>query len=169
MAKENFETTWVKAIVDPKLYPFLPGSTIRMWGFDFTIYTDKSLCLKMHNDFVSGEVKAGRVKIMESPPPGIVEIKPEKTEHKKISIDISDQQFTYDITNYFGSGNMNRLIEDLRELTNPKIRTFAKKRFENISFASNATKDDMLDKIRSLTDIEILRLSSSNKESDEDQ
>ena len=159
---------WVKAVVDPSLYPFMPGAVIRLWGFDFTIYQDKSLCIEMETDYIRSQVKAGRVRIMDTPPPGILDdIDSDEDEtpvQKKVSVKLPDPEFTMDVKSYFGHGNMNNFIENLRKLSVPKIKSFSKERFEK-TFPINIKKDDLLDEIRTLTDIEFI---TSNKDNEKD-
>jgi len=150
-------TTWVQAIVDPKLYPYMPGAIIRLWGHDFKIYTDKSLCMEMPNEFVSSEVKAGRVKVLNGLPPGIVEVDLNVPEHKKVRVELEKPQFTLDVSSYFGSGSLNQLINDLEKHTVEHIKEFAKDRFE-MEFPARTLKADMLDEIRTMTDLKIIEL-----------
>ena len=157
------DKTWVQAVIDPKLYPNMPGSVIRLWGFDFKIYTDKSLCLEMPNDFVKHEVKAGHVKVMDSLPPGIVEVDMDIPDHKKVNVKIEDPQFTKSVKNYYGYGNMNAFIENISKLTVPKIKSFAKSRFD-VTFPINIKKEDLLDELRSLTDLAIISEEAEEEE-----
>jgi len=152
--------TWVEAIIDPSIYPNLPGSVITLWGFKFKIYPGKHLCLEMPNDFVKTEVRAGHVRVMQQPPPGVVpkkkpvEVKPV---HKEVEIDIQDESdgFTMDVGNYYGAGDLDKLIEKLQDLGNvAKIKAFARKRFD-VSFPNTAKRDEILDHIRVLVDYEI--------------
>ena len=151
----NMNKTWVQAIIDSKLYPFMPGATITLWGHYFKIYSDKSLCLEMDNEFVKGAVKAGRVKIMDTTPPGVVDVK--VPEHKKVNIVVEDPEFTKDVSDFYGSGDMKTLIESLGELTNAKIRAFVKERFDEILPVS-MNKADMLEQIRTLTDVAYINM-----------
>lgn len=155
------QRTWVEAKVDPMLYPNLPGSIIRLWGFDFKIYPGKKLCVKMDNDFVPHEVKAGHVREMTSPPPGVVEkFVPEQ---KEVHVQISKEPFTMDFEDYYGSGSLDKLISKLERVTVPEIKSFAKKRFD-VTFPINAKKVDILDEIRTLTDLKIIKSKSDGDE-----
>lgn len=151
--------TWVEAIIDPSIYPNLPGSIITLWGFRFKIYPGKKLCLDMPNDFVKTEVRAGHVRIMQQPPPGVVPPKKAKPEpvQKKVEIDLQDESdgFTMDVGNYYGAGDLDALIKKLEDIGNiAKIKAFARKRFD-VSFPNTAKRDEILDHIRVLVDYEI--------------
>jgi len=166
--------TWVQALVSSKLFPNIPGSTVRVWGFDFKIYPGRKLCLKMDNDFVRNEVRAGRVKVMDSPPPGVVEKvkvqieEPEPPKHKEITIEVGLPGFTMDVETYFGHGNMKGMIDSLSELTVSEIRKFALDSFEK-TFPVRTTKDEILEQIRTMTDSEIVKIMAKREEEQEDE
>ena len=145
------ENLWVKAIVNPKLYLKVPGQIIRIWGHDFVIQTDGSLCMNMHEDFVAAELKAGRIQKV-SPPPGK---EPEKMEKKITIVKEPPPGFTMDIGNYYGAGDLNALIEKVSELKTPAIARFAAERFPDKD-KLKGKKDDMVDKIRSYIDSALL-------------
>lgn len=170
-------TTWVQAIVDQSLYPFIPGATIRLWGHDFKIYPNRKLCMRMHNDFIASETKAGHVTVMNSPPPGVVEVETPKEdtkietkddvpEQKKVEIKIDLPDFTMDIGSYFGHGNMTKLMDKIGKLTVPEIRSFAKERFQK-TFPVRASKDEILDEVRTLTDRAVIRIIEEQEDTDE--
>ena len=139
---------WVKAIIDPKLYSHVTGQTIRLWGHDFEIQQDGSLCMKMDPEFIASETKAGRIKIMDSPPPG-----KDKEIHKKVTVvDTISPSFTMDIGNYYGVGDLNKLIEKVTAMKRNKIFKFVDERFENHGLKKSMKTEDLVDKIRSLID-----------------
>lgn len=137
---------WVKAIIDPKLYLKVPGQIIKVWGHDFEIQQDGSLCMEMDEDFVASETNAGRIKKMSSPPPG-----KDTMIHKKITV-IDTTPFTMDIGNYYGVGDLNKLIEKVTAMKKSKILEFADERFENHDLKSSMTVEDLADQMRSLID-----------------
>lgn len=142
---------WVKAIVDPKLYLKVPGGIIRLWGHDFIIQTDGSLCMQMSPDFVAAEVRAGRIKELSSPPPGK---EPEQIAEKITIIQPKvPDGLTMDIGNYYGAGDLNKLLVTVKELTAKAIVKFSADRFpDKKKLTLSMGKDDMLDKIRSYID-----------------
>jgi len=145
---------WVKANVDPKLYLKIPGQIIRVWGHDFTIQKDGSLCIDMHEDFVATELKAGRIQKV-SPLPGT---EPEKITIVKETKILKEPPpgFTMDIGNYYGAGDLNTLIEKVSELKAPAIIKFAAERFPDEAKLKGKIPD-MVDKIRSYVDSALLK------------
>ena len=149
------EKVWVRSTADPKLHTKVPGIIIRLYGHDFEVQVDGTLCMKMDPAFVKNEVKAGRIKVMKSPPAG-------KNEaiHKKITIiDMTEpvitppKGFTMDIGNYYGAGDLNKLIEKVTELKKKeKIVKFADERFATHNLKLSMKVEDIIDKIRSLVD-----------------
>jgi hypothetical protein len=146
------EKVWVKALVDPKLYIKVAGVQIILWGHVFETQADGTLCTEMNTDFVKSEVRAGRVRVLEKPPPG-------KSNEAMISkIDVvdtnkEDRDFALDISNYYGAGDLNTLILKISEdMTKEQMMVFADDRFKDHSLKYNMTREVMIDKIRSLVD-----------------
>ena len=137
---------WVKAKVDPKLYLHIPGTIIRVWGHDFEIQTDGSLCTDMHEDFVATEIKAGRIKKI-SPPPG-----KGKPEIKVTKLEPATG-FTMDIGNYYGAGDLDTLFERVTKMKRGEIVQFSKERFpKEKRLKGNIAKEDLIDQIRTYID-----------------
>ncbi len=142
---------WVKAIIDRKLYAHVTGQIIRLWGHDFEVQQDGSLCLEMNSGFVDSEVRAGRIKKLNAPPPG-----KSKTIHEDITIIIPDD-FTLDIGNYYGAGDLNKLIEKITAMKKAEVIKFADNRFTNHRLKRTMKAEDIIDKIRSLIDSAFLK------------
>lgn len=143
------DKVWVRAAVDAKLHTKVPGIPIRLWGHDFEVQVDGSLCMQMDHAYIKHEVKAGHVRVMDSPPAG-----KDRAMHKKITvIDTTGPKFTMDIGNYYGAGDLNALIEKITEMRKKEsVIDFADKRFENHDLKLSMKLNDIIDKIRSLVD-----------------
>lgn len=150
------EKVWVRATADPKLHTKVPGIIIRLYGHDFEVQVDGTLCMKMDPAFVKNEIKAGRVRVMKFPPGK------DEVAHKKITIidttgpfivDTISKEFTMDIGNYYGAGDLNQLIERITALKKKeKMIKFADERFTTHSLKLSMKIEDVIDKIRSLVD-----------------
>lgn len=152
---------WVKAKVDPKLYIKVPGTIIRNWGHDFIVQVDGSLCMQMHPDFVAAEVKAGRIEVMEKAPPGH-----DKNVADKITIvkqDTPPPGYTLDIGNYYGAGDLNKLIDGISKFRKNQIISFIEERFPEEQVDSALKKSDMVDKLRSLIDSALLQFEDEDE------
>jgi len=143
------DKVWVRAAVNTKLHTKVPGVPIRLWGHDFEVQVDGTLCMQMDRAYVKNEVKAGRVRVMESPPVG-----KDKAMHKKITvIDTTGPKLTMNIGNYYGAGDLNTLIERVSAMRKKEsIINFADKRFEDHNLKLSMKLDDIIDKVRSLVD-----------------
>jgi len=143
------DKVWVRATVDTKLHTKVPGIPIRLWGHDFEVQVDGTLCMQMDPAYVKHEVKAGHVRIMNSPPAG-----KDTAMHKKITvIDRTGPNLTLDIGTYYGAGDLNTLIERISAMRKKEsIINFADKRFEDHDLKLSMKLNDLIDKIRSLVD-----------------
>lgn len=142
------EKIWVKALVDPKLHTKVPNVPIILWGHTFHTQIDGSLCMEMDADFVKAEVRAGRVRVLEKPPPG----KSNELMAAKVVV-IDKTAFTLNIGSYYGTGSLNNLIEKVSTMTKEEMIDFANERFPKNNITRNMKDDTILDKIRSLADI----------------
>lgn len=154
---------WVKAIIDPKLYMHVVGNVIRLWGHDFVVQQDGSLCMEMHPEFIDAEARAGRIRRLSTPPPG--------TDFKKLAEKVTivtpdvpeDTVLTMDIGNYYGVGTLEDLLKKVKTMKNKAIAEFAKKRFpKEKKLAINMKKDDMVDKIRSFIDSKMIKVAEED-------
>ena len=145
---------WVKAHINPKLYIKVPGNIICLWGHDFEIQQDGTLCMEVHPDFVDAGVKAGRFSIMTAPPPGKEKSMEDKIKIIKPNIPVG---FTMDVGNYYGAGDLNKLIDKISAFKRTDLVEFAAQRFTDTpKIKANLKKRDILDKIRSLIDSAML-------------
>ena len=141
---------WVKAQIDPRLYQKIPGGIIRVWGHDFEIQQDGTLCMEMHPDFIDAGVQIERFTIMNTPPPGKEKKMDEKIKIIKPDIPVG---FTMDIGNYYGAGDLNKLIDKISAFKRKDLVEFAAQRFPDTpKIKANLKTKDILDKIRSLID-----------------
>ena len=151
---------WVKAKVNPKLYLKVPGLIIAIWGHDFEVQKDGSLCMQMHPDFVDTEVKANRIEIMKDPP---FEKDNKAAERVTIIQPNIPVGFTLDIGNYYGVGDLNKLIDKVTKLKKTEIIAFAAERFpRRKKLDERKKKDDLIDKIRSFIDSELIKLKEAD-------
>jgi len=147
---------WVKAIIDQKLYLKVPGLIIPIWGHEFEVQKDGSLCMEMHPDFIPTEVAAKRIEIMKDPPFEKDSKAAEKVTIIQPNIPVG---FTMDIGNYYGVGDLNKLIEKVTKLKKTEIIAFAAERFpRRKKLDERKKKDDIIDKIRGFIDSELMKL-----------
>jgi hypothetical protein len=168
------EKVWVKALVDPKLHTKVPGVGIVLWGHAFQTQSDGSLCMEMDIDFVKPEVRAGRIRVLEKPPPGksneamiskIVVIKEPVVEKKPVE---KKPAFTHDIGDFFGAGSLNDLIDQIGQYTKSELIEFADERFKGHEISKTMKNDMIIDKIRSLTDIAYMQYTEEKSLEDND-
>lgn len=147
---------WVKAKVDPSLYLKIPGNIISIWGHNFEVQQDGSLCMEMHSDFIATAKKAGRITVLKDPPPG--KGKPIDIQ-EAITIVRSEVPvgLTLNLGNYYGAGDLDKLFKKLSKFKRTDLVKFAAERFpESSKIKANLKTTDILDEIKSLIDSAIL-------------
>jgi len=145
------EKVWVKALVDPKLYTKVPGIGITLWGHTFETQIDGSLCMEMDIAFVKSEVRSGRIRVLEKPPPG----KSNEEMASRIIVEDKEPSFTFtsEIKDYYGAGDFNLLMEEVKSMTKSQLMDFIDERFPDHEIRKTMNKEVIIDKTRSLIDV----------------
>lgn len=134
-----------------------PGEIVIAFGHKFEIQPNGDAVCDMHKDFIPTEVKARRVEVIE----------PGNARPNEIIPELSG--FTMDVADYFGKGNIDRLMNELARLRKDLLQEFVLSRF-SIEIPSNIANHDILKQIRNLceraTGKTILKISKETNNND---
>jgi len=131
-----------------------PNSRFSAFGHVFTIQPNGEAHCDMHEDFIKTEVGAGRVEL----------IAQNKKEKIKDSTEL--ETFTFDIGNYYGAGDLDKLMKKLGVLRKSLLTEFADTRLK-IELPDSMSAKDMRAEISDTVNHRIVTLKdNSDKEND---
>lgn len=116
-----------------------PGETISAFGHAFTIQPDGSAHAFVDEGFVETEVAAGRYRVIDD----AHAMAPRKDVLAGVNLG-------FEVTNYFGTNDINKLTENIRNLTSEQIKLFAETRLE-LNFPDSMSHKKMVDQIMQIT------------------
>lgn len=115
-----------------------PGQTVRAFGHDFVMQPNGDVVCDMHKDFIPTEVAAGRIEVIEPGPPKRQEVVPELT------------RFSMEISDFYGTGSIDKLRTELSRLRKELLQEFADTRF-SVDIPDSVANNKILDQIIDLT------------------
>ena len=116
-----------------------PGENITAFGHAFTIQPDGSAQAFVDEGFVKAEVAAGRYRVFE------------EGHHMAPRKDLlANVNLGFEITNFFGTNDVNKLAEAIKNFTDEQVRLFAQTRLE-ISFPDSMSHRKMVREIMRIT------------------
>ena len=123
-----------------------PGNPITIYGHLFTIQPNGEAHCDMHKDFVEAELKAGRIALVdtERSQPSYL------SEHPENNLTPSFPKlagFTWDIGNYFGAGDLKKLIRKVEILNKNEMIEFARIKL-SIELPPTMTNKDIVEEIK---------------------
>jgi hypothetical protein len=116
-----------------------PGENITAFGHAFTIQPDGTAHAYVDEGFVKAEVAAGRYRVID----GDHVMAPRKDLLAGVNLG-------FEITNLFGTNDINKLNEQIRNLTDEQIRLFASTRLE-LNFPDSMSHKKMVNQIMKIT------------------
>jgi hypothetical protein len=121
-----------------------PGSKHQLYGNQFIVQKDGSLVADIHEYTAKCGVQAGWFTYLKED----ATVSPE-LEIKMKPAEITVTEFGYDIGNYYGVGDLDRLRIKITELRRNDLRDFAKTRLK-VSLPPNAGTDKLIEAIMDL-------------------
>lgn len=114
-----------------------PGETIIAFGHKFIMQPDGNAVCDMHKDFIPTEVAARRVEVIEPGPAKPNEIVPELAE------------FSMEVSDYYGTGSVDRMTTQLSKLRKELLQEFASTRL-SVDLPTTMSNKSMIKQIEDL-------------------
>lgn len=115
----------------------LPGQIVTAFGHKFVMQPSGDVLCDMHRDFVPTEVAAGRIEVVEPGPPKKQEIVPEL------------MQFSMEVSDFYGVGDVDKLATALSKLRKELLQEFASTRL-SVDLPNSIPNDRMIRQIMDL-------------------
>jgi hypothetical protein len=121
-----------------------PGNPIVIYGHTFVIQPNGEAHCDMHEDFVEAELQAGRIAKVDGSQPTYLSNKPEEN---MVPTFPKLAGFTWDIGNYFGAGDLKKLIRKVEILNKSEMIEFARIKL-SIELPQTMTNKDIVEEIK---------------------
>jgi len=127
-----------------------PGHVIRAFGHRFEVQPDGSAVAEVHEDFVEGEVAAGRYEVIEEQ--YFDKEIPDKIIVKNSQKKVEKYPFSNEIETYFGCGNISKFKNRISGLTKQQLQRFSDQKL-GIKLPQQMSKTKMIAEITQTTKV----------------